>query len=349
LRSTRAAHRNRPADDMTSGARLLIAGYALAVAALCLVLGLQLLPILFAGLLVYSVVGALAPGLQRHVPGVYAHRLVVAVLAVLVVGVLTLAIVAAIAYLGSENGNPARFFERMTPLIERARTQLPSFVVDRLPDNSMEARAAVMDWLRTHTTQLQLAGKHAVRVIVQLLVGIVLGAMLALYGARTRPPGGPLTVVLEARCALLVSAFRNIVFAQAKISALNTLFTGTFLLVALPSFGVALPLAKTLVMVTFVVGLLPVIGNLISNTLIVVVALSLSMTVALAALGFLIIIHKLEYFLSARIIGTQIQASSWELLIAMLVMEAMFGSAGLIAAPVYYAYLKSELAAARLI
>src|SRR5947209_8121960 len=110
---------------MTSGARLLIAGYALAVAALCLVLGLQLLPILFAGLLVYSVVGALAPGLQRHVPGVYAHRLVVAVLAVLVVGVLTLAIVAAIAYLGSENGNPARFFERMSPLIERARTQLP--------------------------------------------------------------------------------------------------------------------------------------------------------------------------------------------------------------------------------
>jgi len=126
---------------MTSGARLLIAGYALAVAALCLVLGLQLLPILFAGLLVYSVVGALAPGLQRHVPGVYAHRLVVAVLAVLVVGVLTLAIVAAIAYLGSENGNPARFFERMTPLIERARTQLPSFVVDRLPER--RARAGV--------------------------------------------------------------------------------------------------------------------------------------------------------------------------------------------------------------
>jgi len=32
------------------------------------------------------------------------------------------------------------------------------------------------------------------------------------------------------------------------------------------------------------------------------------MLVALAALAFLIVIHKLEYFLSARIIGTQIQA-----------------------------------------
>jgi predicted PurR-regulated permease PerM len=88
---------------------------------------------------------------------------------------------------------------------------------------------------------------------------------------------------------------------------------------------------------------------LISNTLIVVVALSISMSVALSALVFLIIIHKLEYFLSARIVGTQIRAFAWELLIAMLVMETLFGSAGLIAAPIYYAYLKRELAAAHLI
>ena len=38
-----------------------------------------------------------------------------------------------------------------------------------------------------------------------------------------------------------------------------------------------------------------------------------------------------------------------ELLVAMLVMEAAFGVAGLIAAPVYYAYLKRELADADLV
>jgi predicted PurR-regulated permease PerM len=325
------------------------AAHLLAAAALLLILVLHQLPTLFAGLLVFALVDALAPGLQRHVPGVHAHRLVVAVLATLVVGILTLSIAAAIAYLHSENGNPALFFERMTPLIERARTQLPAFVVDRLPDNSAEVRTAVMDWSRTHTVQLQLAGRHTVRMILQLLVGIVLGAMLALYSARARPAGGPLTVVLKARCVNLVVAFRDIVFAQAKISGLNTLFTGAFLLIGLPLFGISLPLAKTLVVVTFVVGLLPVIGNLISNALIVVAALSISMLVALTALAFLIVIHKLEYFLSARIIGRQIQACAWELLIAMLVMEALFGSAGLIAAPIYYAYMKRELFASGLI
>ena len=79
------------------------------------------------------------------------------------------------------------------------------------------------------------------------------------------------------------------------------------------------------------------------------VGLSVSLWVAVAALGFLIVIHKLEYFLNARIVGSQIRARAWELLIAMLVMEALFGMAGLVAAPIYYAYLKRELEAAGLI
>jgi predicted PurR-regulated permease PerM len=328
---------------LISNARLDVAAYVLAGAALCFVLALHLLPALFAGLLVYSLVAALAPVLQRHVPSVHAHWLVVALLAILVVGLFTLAIAATVGFLNSENGNPTVFFERLAPLIERAHKQLPSFIVDQLPDDSKEMRTAVMDWLGEHTAELQVAGKQAVRVIVQLVIGIVLGAMLALHRARQHPPGGPFSVALNARAARLVSAFRDVVFAQVKISALNTLFTGGFLLVVLPLFGISLPLAKTLVVLTFAVGLLPVIGNLISNTLIFVVALSHSLFVALAALAFLIVIHKLEYFFIARFLGARIQAFSWELLIAMLVMETVFGTAGLIAAPIYYAYLKSEL------
>ena len=96
-------------------------------------------------------------------------------------------------------------------------------------------------------------------------------------------------------------------------------------------------------MLTFLLGLLPLIGNLISNTLITIVALSLSIWVAVAALGYLIVIHKVEYFLNARIVGGQISAKSWELLLAMLVFEAAFGLPGVVAGPIYYAYLKSEL------
>ena len=84
-------------------------------------------------------------------------------------------------------------------------------------------------------------------------------------------------------------------------------------------------------------------SNLTSNTAIVLVALTVSPGAAAAALVFLIAIHKLEYFLNAHIVGTQVRAHAWELLVAMLAMEAAFGIPGLVAAPIYYAYLKDEL------
>jgi predicted PurR-regulated permease PerM len=140
-----------------------------------------------------------------------------------------------------------------------------------------------------------------------------------------------------------------VVFSQIRISALNTTLTGLYLAVVLPMLGVQLPLIKTMIAVTFLVGLIPILGNLISNTVIVIVSLSVSPAVAIGSLAYLVVIHKLEYFINARIIGSRIRARAWELLTAMLVMEAAFGIPGLIAAPIYYAYLKDELAARRLI
>jgi predicted PurR-regulated permease PerM len=101
--------------------------------------------------------------------------------------------------------------------------------------------------------------------------------------------------------------------------------------------------------VTFVVGLLPVVGNLISNALIIIVALSVNLPVTLAAIVFLVVIHKFEYFLNARIVGGEIESKSWELLLAMLVMEAAFGLPGVVAAPIYYAYVKRELRVKQLV
>jgi predicted PurR-regulated permease PerM len=178
---------------------------------------------------------------------------------------------------------------------------------------------------------------------------MIIGAMGSLHEMRPANLSGPLALALRERVQRVSLAFRQVVFAQIRISALNTALSAIFLAVALPLCGVHLPLTKTLIATTFIAGLLPVIGNLISNSLITFVALSVSLPVAVAALGYLIVIHKLEYFLNAKIIGSQINARSWEILIAMLTMEAIFGILGLVAAPIYYALLKSELSAQKLL
>ena len=98
-----------------------------------------------------------------------------------------------------------------------------------------------------------------------------------------------------------------------------------------------------MILATFVVGLVPIVGNLITNTIIVVISLNHSVRVAICSLIFLVVIHKLEYFVNARLVAGQIKARAWELLIAMLMMESLFGIPGLVVAPIIYAYVKGEL------
>jgi predicted PurR-regulated permease PerM len=176
-----------------------------------------------------------------------------------------------------------------------------------------------------------------------MLIGMVIGAIVSFREARGERKTSVLLEQASARVGLLARSFRSVVFAQIKISAVNTTLTAIYLAAALPLLGINLPYKKSLIALTFIAGLLPVVGNLISNTVIVVVSLSGGLVLAMASVAFLVVIHKLEYFLNARIVGGRIHASAWELLCAMLVFEAAFGLPGLVAAPVYYAYFKAEL------
>ena len=325
--------------------RFALASALLFGAALLLIFPLKLLPCLLAGLLVFELVNRLTRPMQRLFAGHLGRLLAVGLLSVLVITVLGLAFTGAFSLVMHELNNPGGLMGKLLGVIDRARYQLPEALVAYLPASIDDIRIELHDWLRGHLGELQLLGKGAVHLFVTVLVGMILGAVIALQRLPEPEQLKPLAAALLMRVSYFVNAFRNVVFAQIKISLLNTCFTGIFLLGVLPLLGVHLPLSKTLILITFVAGLLPVVGNLISNTVIFVVGLSVSIWVALGALLYLILIHKLEYFLNARIVGGQIKARAWELLLVMLVFEAAFGLAGLIAAPVYYAYLKSELRA----
>ncbi len=331
-----------PALEAPHIPRIQLVGWTIAAIGLFLVLHLHLLLALLTGLLAHQLIHTLAP----HFAGRFSGRgqvVAVAVLATLVVAITTPLILAALAWLAGFSDHLPALEVKLQGIIQVAHTQLPEMLTQYLPNDVDHMQRDLSAWLREHIAELQLAGKTAVSAVVHVIIGMVLGALVAFEEARPPDTLRPLSRTLTIRCSLLAMAFRQIVVAQVRISTLNTAFTAAFLLLVLPMFGIHLPMAKTLVVITFVAGLLPVVGNLVSNTVIVVVSLSISIYVAISALAFLVIIHKLEYFLNARIVGSRIHARAWELLGAMLFMEAAFGLVGLVAAPIYYAYIKSEL------
>ena len=327
-----------------------IAAWILAGAGLALTLALHLIPALISALLVYELVHILAPWLRiGRMRRRQARLAAVVVLVVVIVLLMTLAVIGLIAFVRGEIGGVSSLLKQIADILESLKSQLPAGLVERLPTDVEHLKDQAMVWVREHAADVQHLGTVAGRAAAHILIGIVVGAVLSIHEMHATDAYGPLASALMARASRLAAAFRRVVFGQLRISAINTFLTALYLIVALPIAGIHLPLAKTLIAITFVVGLLPVVGNLISNALIVLLSLSISPWVGVTSLIFLIVIHKLEYFLNAYIIGTQVRAHAWELLIAMAVLEAAFGVPGLVAAPIFYAYLKDELVSEKLV
>lgn len=181
--------------------------------------------------------------------------------------------------------------------------------------------------------------------IVLLLIGLVVAMGLflnATWGTENDPQTSRdslyATVVreLDVRARTFYRSFSKVIGAQIVISLINTALTAAFLI------GNGYPYKTVLVAFTFLCGLLPIIGNIISNTLIVGVSFTLSPNMALVALIFLIVIHKLEYFLNSKIIGDRIKNPMWLTLIGLVLGEKLMGIPGMILAPVVLHYIKVE-------
>src|SRR5436190_6556876 len=128
---------------------------------------------------------------------------------------------------------------------------------------------------------------------------------------------------ISARFREFYQSFATVIGAQMTISCVNTVLTTIFVSV------VQLPYAPVVIGLTFLCGLVPIVGNVVSNTVIVFLGFMVSPQVAVGALIFLIVIHKLEYFLNSKIIGARIRNPIWLTLFGLIVGEKIMGVPGM--------------------
>lgn len=335
---------------MTDKTKIYYFTQTLAILVLLGILWQSLLPALLGGLFIYFVVefGARQLGRVGVIPAM-GKLILLAIAALMVIAIFAAFIIGMVSFVSEGPESVVVLLQRMADIVKAAQNYLPQWAIDYLPANVDEWQRMLSEGLRNNAGHLSVFGKDLGILLVHIIFGMIIGGMIAISPAF-QDMSGILSEALCERISFLSKAFHRIVFSQIRISGLNTFLTALFLAIILPLIiGHLLPMTKVLVLVTFFVGLLPIVGNLISNTIIFLIALSVSPIAAACSLAFLIIIHKLEYFFNAHIIGTQIKARAWEILLAMLVMESMFGISGLIAAPIYYAYLKDELTEQKLV
>jgi len=198
------------------------------------------------------------------------------------------------------------------------------------------------------TDKVANVGRYARAAVLQfamLMIGLVVAVSL-FVSAKWEVDDDPdvvkgslySTVVRElgVRFQTFYTSFAKVIGAQITISSINTLLTAVFLI------WNGYHYIMVIIVLTFLCGLLPIIGNIMSNTLTVGVGFTVSPKVALFALIFLVLIHKLEYFLNSKIIGDRIKNPMWLTLVGLVLGEKLMGIPGMILAPVVLHYIKVE-------
>lgn len=325
-----------------------ITAYAIVGAGVFFVLWQHLVPTLIMGLTLYMILervsqrfrGKMSHGVVRPL----ALLTVAAITGLIITGLIALTVM----MLRRGAGNVPEMMEQMAEILGSVRLWLGGLGRSFIPEVMTDAedfKLTVMAWLKTHAQTLRAGGLWLGIGLIYMIMGGLL-ALLVFFRHVTAHDDvnrGPLARHLVEKVDRFAHAFSRIAMAQVKISAVNTTLTGLYLLVVLPLFGIHIPFGTTLVVITFLCGLIPVLGNLISNTVITILSLGVSVGTAVASLSFLVIIHKLEYLINSRIVGGETDSQAWEILLAIIVGEAAFGVGGVIMAPICYAFIKREL------
>ncbi len=346
------AHRGKaPAPDWQAPGRgVKVASYVLMGAALLLVMLRGLLPGLLTvclGFLLTRWLTARLAWLPRRGKGGNAGSLAAALVMLSPLLLLVLALSQSRSYFLAAPGQYRELLDFLARTVLELRLKLPPDIAAQLPEGAAEIQRTIAAYLGAKAGALAMAGRVWLTGLLYAYVGLLIGALAAVR-AHGRAHG-PLAQELTLRVARMGDAFRQIVAAQFWIASFNTLLTAVFLLLVLPAWDLGLPYTPALITLTFIAGLVPIVGNLLCNAVITLVGLSVSPTAAVACLVFLILIHKAEYVINAKVVGQRTHMGVWELLSVMFVAEAVFGPAGLVAAPLFYAYLKKELQAERLV
>ena len=230
------------------------------------------------------------------------------------------------------------FLLRIEGSLDVLRQALPDWLAVSIPEDLTALKTQLFALLRSKAAELGSLGGTVIHVIVEGLFAILVGALAAV--ATWQPKRLESDNLFIARLLLVLE---RVVVAQLRIAVFNTAMTALYLFVILPFFGFVLPFRGLLCMFTLMTGILPVVGNLLANTVLALISFAVSPWLAIASLAYLIAIHKTEYFINARTVGSRVSVASWEILAAMLTGEALFGVAGLVTAPLLYPFFKREI------
>jgi len=209
------------------------------------------------------------------------------------------------------------------------RWDLPAYIdVDELKGSILKASTGILQFLANSLTPLY-------KGVVQFIFALVINLFFYFESQRveeafTRDPNSLMTFIfkfIQVRLLIFYVYFRRVMGGQVIIALINTLISAVVI------FALDLRHPFLMLFVVFFCGLFPVVGNLMSNSVLTINAfVATGMWGTVICLILLIGVHKLEYILNSKIIGGIVHLPMAVSLGALVLSDVLLGIPGLILA-----------------
>lgn len=324
-----------------------IAAWVLVGALIVFVMVRHFVGAVIGGLALYLLLDVVAKWMSTRIPRLAARTTAVLLVTLVGGGLIVGAAGLSMSILQRHVDALPAMMRQMAEILRSTRLWLGGYGRQIIPDMMTDAenfKGGIVLWLKGHADTLKLATNTVSLGLLHVIMGMLL-AIVAFFRHVTHHDEntrGPLAYYLTEKVDRVAHAFSRILSAQIKVSLFNTFITSIYLMILLLA-GKTVPFTTTLIVITFILGLFPILGNLVTNIVLVILSLGVSGGTAIASLIFVLALSKLQYVLTSRLVGEEIDSQAWEILLAIILGEAAFGLSGVIMAPIIYAFVKREL------
>jgi predicted PurR-regulated permease PerM len=185
----------------------------------------------------------------------------------------------------------------------------------------------VLGYIKGHLNIVTTIGNNS----LQMIIGIIFGVLFFTYDRDNyQVENNYWSLLIETISSYLnvfFQSFKTIMSLQIIVALLNTLSLAILSLVIakivsgdfMPYWYILLPLAA-------IFSLIPVIGNILINILIFVIAINVSLIFSIVAIVYFFLVHKLELVAIAKLLGKKASLPFLFVALSMLIGELIFNS-----------------------
>lgn len=164
---------------------------------------------------------------------------------------------------------------------------------------------------------------------IQIIIGIILAISFFTYKDIGIPDDnwGKFINSIQFYFKHIFTSFKTIMKIQILVATLNTV-TISFLSLVIAKLltGEFMPYWYLLLPLSFILSLIPVIGNVIINIIIFIIAINVSIYFMIISIAYFFIMHKLELIIIGKILGHKTNLPFLLIALSMFIGELIFNS-----------------------